>query len=104
MSLLVYLGAAWWLAHVAPAERLVSDNLLMIDFAAWPPAVVAGLLGATFSSALASIVGAPRILQALGEGEGAAEARVVRSAHCRGRASQRPDRDRRHRARRHHAA
>jgi hypothetical protein len=38
----------------------------MIDEAAWGPAVVAGLLGATFSSALASIIGAPRILQALG--------------------------------------
>lgn len=31
--------------------------------------MVAGLLGATFSSALASIVGAPRILQALGDAE-----------------------------------
>jgi hypothetical protein len=39
----------------------------MIDYALWPPAVLGGLLGATFSSALASIVGAPRILQALGD-------------------------------------
>ena len=39
----------------------------MIDYSLWGPAVLAGLLGATFSSALASIVGAPRILLALGE-------------------------------------
>jgi hypothetical protein len=39
----------------------------MIDKALWGPLVLAGLLGATFSSALSSLVGAPRILQALGE-------------------------------------
>ena len=39
----------------------------MIESSAFGPAVLAGLLGATFSSALASLVGAPRILQALGE-------------------------------------
>ena len=38
----------------------------MIDRAFWGPAVLGGLLAATFSSALASFVGAPRILQALG--------------------------------------
>jgi hypothetical protein len=37
----------------------------MIDKAFWGPAVLGGLLGATFSSALSSMVGAPRILQAL---------------------------------------
>jgi len=39
---------------------------VMMDKAFWPPAVLAGLLGATFSSALASMVGAGRILQAMG--------------------------------------
>lgn len=67
VSLLVYLGAAIWLARVATMDELASDYLIMIERSAWGPAVVGGLLGATFSSALASIVGAPRILQALGQ-------------------------------------
>ncbi len=67
ISLGVYLGAAYWLARVATPEELLTNYNVMIDKALWAPAVLAGLLGATFSSALASIVGAPRILQALGD-------------------------------------
>jgi len=37
----------------------------MLDKSLWGPGVLAGLLGATFSSALTSLVGAPRILAAL---------------------------------------
>lgn len=67
ISFVVYLLAAYWLSRVATTEELVSNYNIMIDKALWPPAVLGGLLGATFSSALASIVGAPRILQALGD-------------------------------------
>jgi solute carrier family 12 (sodium/potassium/chloride transporter), member 2 len=63
----VYVLSAYWLSRVATPEELVSNYNVMIDYAFSPPAVLAGLLGATFSSALASIVGAPRILQALGD-------------------------------------
>lgn len=66
LSLLVYLALAYWLATSATTEELLSNYTIMIDRAFWGPAVVAGLLAATFSSALASYVGAPRILQALG--------------------------------------
>lgn len=69
LTLVVYLGAAWWLARSATPEVLVSDYLVMVRESAWGPAVLGGLLGATFSSALASVVGAPRILQALGEAD-----------------------------------
>lgn len=69
LTLVVYLGAAWWLARSAPPDVLISNYLVMIERSSWGPAVVAGLLGATFSSGLASIVGAPRILQALGAAE-----------------------------------
>ncbi len=65
VSLLVYLLIAYWLARSAPPDVLVSDYYVMVDRAAWAPAVLAGLLGATLSSALGSIVGAPRILQAI---------------------------------------
>lgn len=63
----IYMAVAYWLARVASTEELVSNYNVMIDKAFWAPAVLGGLLGATFSSALASIVGAPRILQALGD-------------------------------------
>ena len=63
----VYMALAWWLARAASPEELVSNYTIMIDRAAWGPAVLAGLLGATFSSGLASLVGAPRILHALAE-------------------------------------
>jgi solute carrier family 12 (sodium/potassium/chloride transporter), member 2 len=67
VSLVIYLMLAYWLARSATPEELVSDYTIMMEKAYWGPAVLAGLLGATFSSALASLVGAPRVLQALGE-------------------------------------
>ncbi len=65
VSLVVYLLLTYWLARSASPGELVSNYYVMIDRAAWGPAVIAGLLGATLSSALGSIVGAPRILQAI---------------------------------------
>ncbi|MFB6345671.1 MAG: amino acid permease, partial [bacterium] len=67
ISYIIYMGLAYWLARVASPSELVSNYTIMIDLSLWEPAVLAGLLGATFSSALASFVGAPRILQALGD-------------------------------------
>ncbi len=67
VSLVIYLALAYWLARSATPEELVSDYTIMMDKAAWGGAVLAGLLGATFSSALASLVGSARILQAMGE-------------------------------------
>lgn len=66
VSVVIYLVLAYWLARSASVSELIKNYTVMIDKAAWGPAVLIGLLGATFSSALSSIVGAPRILQALG--------------------------------------
>ncbi len=66
LSLFIYLGVAYWLMRVATVEELTGNYTILIDRAFWGPPVLAGLLAATFSSALASFVGAPRILQALG--------------------------------------
>ena len=66
ISLIVYLATAYWLMRAATTEELTGNYTIMIDRAFWGPAVLGGLLAATFSSALASFVGAPRILQALG--------------------------------------
>jgi len=67
VSLVIYLALAYWLARSATPEELVSNYTIMAEKAAWGPAVLAGLLGATFSSALTSLVGSARILQAMGE-------------------------------------
>ncbi len=66
LSAVIYLALAVWFALAGTTEELVSNYTFIIDRSLWGPAVLAGLLGATFSSALSSLVGAPRILQALG--------------------------------------
>ncbi len=65
IATLIYLALAFWLATVASPEELRTNYTVMIDRALYSPLVIAGLLAATFSSALASFVGAPRILHAL---------------------------------------
>jgi amino acid transporter len=67
VSFVIYMLLAYWLAAVATPKQLVSNYNVMIDHAMFPSVVAAGLLGATLSSALSSLVGAPRILQALGD-------------------------------------
>ena len=64
---LIYIALIFVAAIIATPAELVSDYYVFIDKALWKPIVVAGLLGATFSSALSSMVGAPRILLALGQ-------------------------------------
>ena len=54
-------------ALLATPEELVKNYNIFIDKSVYAPIVLAGLLGATLSSALGSFVGAPRILLALGE-------------------------------------
>ncbi|MGD2047678.1 MAG: sodium transporter, partial [Gemmatimonadota bacterium] len=65
VSSLVYLALVFWSAKATTPDELATNYTVMIDHSLWSPIVVAGLLGATFSSALSSLVGAPRILQAL---------------------------------------
>ncbi len=66
VSSVVYVALVFWCAKAGDPEELVGSYTVMIERSLWAPIVLAGLLGATFSSALASLVGAPRILQALG--------------------------------------
>ncbi len=67
LTTVIYLALAYWLACVASPQELVENYGIAIERSLWPPVAVAGLLGATLSSGLASLVGAPRILFALGE-------------------------------------
>ena len=67
VTMVIYVVVAYVLAKFIPTEELKSNQMAMVDYAYWEPLVIMGILAATFSSALGSILGAPRILQALAE-------------------------------------
>ncbi len=67
VTTVIYLSLVFVAALLATPDELVSNYNVFIDKSLFPPIVLAGLLGATLSSALGSFVGAPRILLALGE-------------------------------------
>lgn len=66
VSILVYFGVAIIFAAVMPNATLSSDYGAMKRVALWGPLIDAGVVAATLSSAMASFLGAPRILQSLG--------------------------------------
>ncbi|MBF0431349.1 MAG: Na-K-Cl cotransporter [Fibrobacteria bacterium] len=67
ISLLVYVGIAYWYSRMASADSLKTNYTIIMDVSRWKIPVIAGILGATLSSALGSILGAPRTLKALGQ-------------------------------------
>jgi amino acid transporter len=67
LSILVYLCAAVVFAGTLPQAELVRDYEAMGRVALFQPLIVAGVFAATLSSAMASFMGAPRILQSLAE-------------------------------------
>ena len=62
---LIYMALPILLAARVSTESLVSDPLIMRKIAYWGDAILIGVWGATLSSAVGSILGAPRVLQAL---------------------------------------
>ena len=67
LTLLVYLALVYWLSRIATTEELLESSTIMVDKAFFGWAILAGMLGATFSSALGSLVAAPRVMQALAQ-------------------------------------
>jgi len=65
-GMIVYVAVVVKLAVSAPPELLDADQLVMSRIALWGPIIPIGLAAATLSSALGSILVAPRTLQALG--------------------------------------
>ena len=65
VSYVLYMIIPVVLERRADAGSLIDDPLIMRRLAIWGPAILLGVWGATLSSALGSILGAPRILQAL---------------------------------------
>jgi len=66
-GMVIYFFIAYKLASSAAPEDLVSDQLIMSKIAIWGPIIPIGLACATISSALGSIMVAPRTLQAIGQ-------------------------------------
>lgn len=67
VSFVIYMLLAFWISRSATEAELVGNYYIMVEKAYIGPLILAGILGATFSSALASIVGSSRILFAMGE-------------------------------------
>ncbi len=65
-GMFVYVAVVVKMAVSAPPELLASDQLVMSEIALWGPIIPIGLAAATLSSAIGSILVAPRTLQALG--------------------------------------
>lgn len=61
----IYAAQLVWLAMGASRGDLIEDSLVMQTISKVPPLIIAGLWAATLSSALASLVAAPRTMQAL---------------------------------------
>lgn len=66
VGIVIYIGVSLKLYYSAPLESLAQDELFMENIAIWGPIIPIGLAGAAISSALGSIMIAPRTLQALG--------------------------------------
>ncbi|MCM4153912.1 Na-K-Cl cotransporter [Arenibacter sp. N53] len=67
ITTIIYVSLIFVAAVIASPDELARNYNVFIDKSLYGPIVLAGLLGATLSSALGSFVGAPRILLALGE-------------------------------------
>jgi solute carrier family 12 sodium/potassium/chloride transporter 2 len=65
VGLVVYIALAIFIAFNVNSEVLRTDYNILMKIALFAPAVVAGIWGATLSSALGGILGGPRILQAM---------------------------------------
>jgi solute carrier family 12 sodium/potassium/chloride transporter 2 len=63
---IVYIGVAYKLIISASINDLADDQLIMQKIAYWGPIIPIGLAAASLSSALGSILVAPRTLQAIG--------------------------------------
>ncbi len=64
VTAVIYLGMAVLLGGSRPAAQLSENSLIVAEIARWPLLITAGVFAATLSSALGSMMGAPRILQA----------------------------------------
>lgn len=65
VGFIVYMALAAFISYYVNTDLLRSDYNILMTISFYAPAVVAGVWGATLSSALGGILGGPRILQAM---------------------------------------
>ena len=65
IGLVIYIGLAIAFAFFVDRDLLINDKNFLMKIAWFSPLVIAGIWGATLSSALGGILGGPRILQAI---------------------------------------
>lgn len=65
VGLIVYVALAIFFALYVDRDLLINDTNFLVKIAWFSPLVIAGIWGATLSSALGGLLGAPRILQAM---------------------------------------
>ncbi len=68
VTAIIYIGVVIWFSFHAPDRQELIDNSMAIQsISIFPPLILAGVWASTLSSALGSIVAAPRTLQAIGK-------------------------------------
>src|SRR3989339_395031 len=67
VSFAVYVLLSYWYAKQIPLAELRVNTSIAVEMGRWRWMVVAGIMGATISSALAMFVGSPRVLLAMGK-------------------------------------
>ena len=65
VTAVVYILVVIWFAVHLSAETLITENMAMSRISRWPFLILAGVWASTLSSALGSILAAPRTLQAI---------------------------------------
>lgn len=65
LTTLIYLGVAIWLAGGASTDELINEQMIIYKTARWPFLILIGVWASTLSSALGSILAAPRTLEAI---------------------------------------
>lgn len=66
VGIIMYVAVAFKLVLSATPEEMAADQLIMQKIASWGPIIPIGLAAASLSSAIGSILVAPRTLQAIG--------------------------------------
>jgi hypothetical protein len=65
LTFLIYMASAIWLGFHAGPYELLTDNTIMQKVALYPALILLGVWAATLSSALGSVLAAPRTLEAI---------------------------------------
>jgi len=67
LGFVVYVFCAFWFSYRAPEQMLLADTAIILQLGLSKTMIVAGIMGAVLSSALSTMVSAPRTLAALAD-------------------------------------